>query len=127
MGETLISNIEGDLCEININVGSLKITNCKSDLSAKIDIVNIAVNSLHGSMIIFTGKGQIQLNNIIGNVTMDSFVLDITNLKENFLKEGEYLCLLDNNNIKKILNNLDLISYELLTLMGDRLSRQYNS
>ena len=65
--------------------------------------------------------------NIIGNVTMDSFVLDITNLKENFLKEGEYLCLLDNNNIKKILNNLDLISYELLTLMGDRLSRQYNS
>jgi len=65
--------------------------------------------------------------NIIGNVTMDSFVLDITNLKENFLKEGEYLCLLDKNNIKKILNNLDLISYELLTLMGERLSRQYNS
>ena len=30
-------------------------------------------------------------------------------------------------NIKKILNNLDLISYELLTLMGDRLLRKYNS
>ena len=65
--------------------------------------------------------------NIIGNVTMDSFVLDITNLKEKLLQEGEYLCLLDNTNIKKILSNLDLISYELLTLMGDRLLRKYNS
>ena len=64
--------------------------------------------------------------NIIGNVTMDSFVLDITNLKEKLLNEGEYLCLLDNTNIKKLLNNLDLISYELLTLMGNRLLRKYN-
>ncbi len=63
---------------------------------------------------------------IIGNVTMDSFVLDITNLKEKLLKEGEYLCLLDNTNIKNILNKLDLISYELLTLMGNRLLRKYN-
>ena len=57
---------------------------------------------------------------------MDSFVLDITNLKEKLLNEGEYLCLLDNTNIKKLLNNLDLISYELLTLMGNRLLRKYN-
>ncbi len=63
---------------------------------------------------------------IIGNVTMDSFVLDVTNLKEKLLKEGEYLCLLDNSNIKNILNKLDLISYELLTLMGNRLLRKYN-
>ena len=63
----------------------------------------------------------------MGNITMDSFVLDITNLKEKLLKEGEYLCLLDNNNIKKVLNNLNLISYELLTLMGNRLLRKYNS
>ncbi len=63
---------------------------------------------------------------IIGNVTMDSFVLDVTNLKEKQLKEGEYLCLLDNTNIKNILNKLDLISYELLTLMGSRLLRKYN-
>ena len=65
--------------------------------------------------------------NIIGNVTMDSFVLDITNLKRKSIKEGDYLCLLDNTNIKKLLNNLDLISYELLTLMGNRLLRKYDS
>ena len=63
---------------------------------------------------------------IIGNVTMDSFVLDVTNLKVKLLEEGEYLCLLDNTNIKNILNKLDLISYELLTLMGSRLLRKYN-
>jgi len=65
--------------------------------------------------------------NIIGNITMDSFVLDITNLKEKLLKEGEYICLLDKTNIKNILNNLDLISYELLTLMSNRLLRKHNS
>ena len=64
---------------------------------------------------------------ILGNITMDSFVLDVTNLKEKSLKEGEYLCLLDNTNIKYIVTNLDIISYELLTIMGNRLLRKYNS
>ena len=64
---------------------------------------------------------------ILGNITMDSFVLDVTNLKEKSLKEGEYLCLLDNTNIKYIVTKLDIISYELLTIMGNRLLRKYNS
>ncbi len=63
---------------------------------------------------------------IIGNITMDSFVLDVTRINKKFLKEGEYLCLLDNTNIKNIVNKLDIISYELLTLMGNRLLRKYN-
>ena len=62
---------------------------------------------------------------IIGNVTMDSFVLDVTDLKEKLLKEGDYLCLLDNTNIKNIVSKSDLISYELLTIMGNRLLRKY--
>ena len=32
--------------------------------------------------------------NIIGNITMDSFILDVTNINGKLLKEGEYLCLL---------------------------------
>ena len=63
---------------------------------------------------------------IIGNITMDSFILDVTNIKGKFLKEGDYICLLDNTNIKNVINNLEIISYELLTLMGDRLLRKYN-
>ena len=62
---------------------------------------------------------------IVGNITMDSFVLDITDIQKNKLKEGDHICLLDNSNIEHILKNNNIISYELLTLMGDRLYRNY--
>ncbi len=62
---------------------------------------------------------------IVGNITMDSFVMDITDIKKNKLKEGDHICLLDNSNIEHILKNNNIISYELLTLMGDRLYRNY--
>ena len=62
---------------------------------------------------------------VIGNITMDSCILDITDIKEKKFKEGDYICLLDNSNIEYILRNNNIISYELLTLMGNRLSRDY--
>ena len=62
---------------------------------------------------------------VMGNITMDSFVLDITKITNNPLKEGDYLCILDNSNIEDLLKRLDLISYELFTLMGSRLIREY--
>ncbi len=62
---------------------------------------------------------------IVGNITMDSFVIDITNIKKKELNEGDQICLLDNTNIENILKNNNIISYELLTLMGDRLLRNY--
>ena len=64
--------------------------------------------------------------NILGNITMDSFVLDITNIKEKTFKEGDYFCLLDNSNINNIIDNSGIISYELLTLFGSRIIREYN-
>ena len=57
---------------------------------------------------------------------MDSFILDITNVNENKLKEGDYLRLLDNSNVNKIIKNLDIISYELLTSIGQRIIRKYS-
>ena len=62
---------------------------------------------------------------IVGNITMDSFVLDITDIKNMKLKEGDYISLLDNSNIEQILCRNEIISYELLTLMGERLHREY--
>ena len=56
---------------------------------------------------------------------MDSIVIDITNIKKKKLKEGDYLCLLDNSNIYDVLKNSNIISYEFLTLMGERLLRKY--
>ena len=64
--------------------------------------------------------------NILGNITMDSFVLDITDIKDKVFTEGDYFCLLDNSNISSIIKNSELISYELLTLLGSRLVREYN-
>jgi alanine racemase len=40
-------------------------------------------------------------------------------------KEGDYICLLDDSNISKLLKDINLISYELLSLMGNRLIRKY--
>jgi alanine racemase len=63
---------------------------------------------------------------ILGNITMDSFVIDITNVKNIVLKEESYIKLIDNTNLKNILNSLDLISYEFLSLIGSRIKRKYN-
>ena len=62
---------------------------------------------------------------IVGNITMDSFVLDITDVKKKKLKAGDDICLLCSSNIEYILKNNDIISYELLSLMGNRLVREY--
>ena len=62
---------------------------------------------------------------IVGNITMDSFVLDITDVREKKLKEGDDVCLLYDSNIEYILKNNEIISYELLSLMGNRLVRGY--
>ena len=63
--------------------------------------------------------------NIIGNITMDSFILDITDIKTKILKEGSYIKFIDKSNLKDILKSLDLISYEFLTLIGNRIKRKY--
>lgn len=63
---------------------------------------------------------------VIGNITMDSFILDITNIKKIKLKEESYVSLIDNSNLKHILRNLEIISYEFLTLIGNRIVRRYN-
>ena len=57
---------------------------------------------------------------------MDSFILDITNINKAKLKEETYISLVDNSNIKYILRNLEIISYEFLTLIGNRIIRRYN-
>ena len=63
---------------------------------------------------------------IIGKITMDSFILDITNVKKIILKEENYIKLISNSNLNNILKNLDLISYEFLTLIGNRIKRKYS-
>ena len=55
-----------------------------------------------------------------------SIVALITPFKDENLDEESYIKLIDNSNLKNILNKLDLISYEFLTLIGSRIKRNYN-
>ena len=63
---------------------------------------------------------------IIGNITMDSFMIDITSIKVNTLKEGCHINLINNSNLKYILKDSKIISYEFLTGIGNRVIRKYN-
>ena len=56
---------------------------------------------------------------------MDSFVLDITDVKKKKIEEGDYICLLYNSNIEHVIKNNEIISYELLSIIGNRLLRKY--
>ena len=106
-----------------ISYGGIDITNRKSLLATiGIGYADGWIRQLKNNTSINIDKQQCK---IMGNITMDSFVLDITKIKNNSLNEGDYLCLLDNYNIKDLLKKLDLISYELFTLMGSRLIRDY--
>ena len=72
LGETLVSNYEGESSVFNINVGNLKINKSKSNINATIDIGSVNVNNIQGATTIFTGKGEINLNNIIGDVNCNT-------------------------------------------------------
>ena len=72
LGETLVSNYEGENSVFNINVGNLKINKSKSNINATIDIGSVNINNIQGTTTIFTGKGEINLNNIIGDVNCNT-------------------------------------------------------
>ncbi len=108
----------------SISYGGIDKTNRKSKLAT------IGLGYADGWIRLLKPNSYFSINNyeckILGNITMDSFVLDITNVKNKSINEGDLFCLLDNSNIKNIFKNTDIISYELLTLIGTRVRRQYN-
>ena len=124
---------------LKLNASIIQIKNVKSGESVSyggIDVLKrnsilatIGVGYADGWLRLLKANSVFLIGNekckIVGNITMDSFVLDITDIKKNSLKEGDHICILDNSNIAHILKNNNIISYELLTLMGDRLNRNY--
>ena len=124
-------SLHGPIIQIrNVNIGE-KVSYGGVDITKrKSTLATIGIGYADGWIRLLKPNSSFSIRkkkcNIIGNVTMDSFVLDVTDLKEKLLKEGDYLCLLDNTNIKNIVTKLDIISYELLTIMGNRLLRKYN-
>ena len=76
-----------------------------------------------------SNKGIVYYKNnklkIIGRVSMDSFIIDITNSKHN-LKVGTYIDLFNTHyDIEKFANQCETISNEVLTSIGSRVLRLY--
>ena len=72
--------------------------------------------------IIINGK----LCQIVGSITMDSLIVDITDVETKNLKVGSYLELINEDfltNLNK--SKLDISIYELFTLISNRVIRKY--
>ena len=62
----------------------------------------------------------------VGRISMDSLVIDISNVPEAYLAEISQVCLLgEHYNAKDMASDLSTISYEILTNLGSRPKRLY--
>ena len=63
--------------------------------------------------------------NIIGNVCMDNFMVDVTNIEN--IKIGDEVILWDNENItvEEVAKECDTINYEILCNISKRIPRKY--
>ena len=74
---------------------------------------------------------KIKINNIqckiVGAITMDSIIIDITDLKIVSLKVGDYVELCNKNNFfTNFIKNSNVNVYEFFTLLSDRIVKDYN-
>ena len=67
-----------------------------------------------------------KLCQIVGSITMDSLIVDITDVKTKNIKVGSYLELINEDflvNLNK--SKLEISIYELFTLISNRVIRKY--
>ena len=63
---------------------------------------------------------------ILGNITMDSFMIDITDIKENYLKVGDYIDIVNSENfLSNFIKNSGFNIYEIFTHFSDRIVKIY--
>ena len=77
-------------------------------------------------------KNQININikgidcKILGAITMDSMIVDITDLNNYPIKVGDYITLINENNFfLNFIKNSNINIYELFTLFSDRIIKYY--
>lgn len=97
--------------------------------SKKTKIATIPIGYADGIRRSLSNKGKVFINNkfapIIGNVCMDNFMIDITDIPD--VKIGDTIVLWDNENItlEEIAKNYNTINYEVLCNINDRVPRKY--
>ena len=97
--------------------------------SKKTRIATVPIGYADGIRRSLSNKGRVFINGkyapIIGNVCMDNFMIDITEIPN--VKIGDEVILWDNENIllEEIADICDTINYEILCGIGDRVNRKY--
>ena len=96
----------------------------------KTKVATIPIGYADGLKRILSNKGEVVINGkgvpIIGSVCMDSFMADITTLKD--IKIGDDVYIWDNNIIKveDIANICGTINYEIISTISNRIPRIFN-
>lgn len=93
-------------------------------------IATVAVGYADGYLRSLSNRGTVSWDGIplplIGNISMDTLIVDITDLPEGRIAEGELLDLADPlNGVDAIAARAGTIGYEILTSLGRRYARRY--
>lgn len=92
-------------------------------------IATIPIGYADGIRRCLSNKGKVLINNkiapIIGNVCMDNFMVDVTDIPD--VKIGDEVIIWDNENIMldEIAKNCNTINYEILCNISQRIPRKY--
>ena len=94
-------------------------------------IATIGIGYADGIFRMFKKNLSIKIKDIdckvVGNITMDSFMIDISDIDENYLKVGDYIEIINSENLLSILlKNPDLNIYEIFTHLSDRIVKIYD-
>ena len=107
----------------SIGYGRSYITNKKTK------VATIPIGYADGFRRTFSNGWHILINNkkvpIIGKICMDSFMADVTSLKN--VKVGDEVIIWDNKNITldDLANKCDTINYEIMSTISDRVKREF--
>lgn len=95
----------------------------------KMTIATVAIGYADGIRRNLSNKGKVVVKdtiaNIVGTVCMDSFMIDVTNIKD--VKVGDYVYIWDNKNItlEDVARECNTINYEILSTISNRVPRVF--
>ena len=95
----------------------------------KMKIGTVSFGYADGVRRTLSNKGCVVINNqkakIIGNICMDSFMIDITNIDN--VQEGDYVYIWDNEiiTLEEIADKCNTINYEIISTISDRVKREF--
>lgn len=93
-------------------------------------IATVAVGYADGYLRSLSNRGAARVDGVslpvIGNVSMDTLIIDITALPEGRIREGDLLDLADpTHGVDAVAAHAGTIAYEILTSLGQRYARHY--